>query len=362
MKAAVLEAIGEPLVIEDIDIANPIGREVLVEVKANGLCHSDLHMAENNFGLPLPAILGHELAGIVTAIGPDVTEFAIGDHVVGCLVSHCGKCDRCLTGRQVECRNRLATARTADQGPRLFRGDTSVYQFASLGGFAEQALAHENNLVKVTKDISFEKACLLGCGVITGAGAVVNSARTRVGDTLAVIGCGGVGLSAIQGARLAGALRIIAVDLSPTKLELARKFGATDLVNASEGDPVEQVRELTNGWGVDSAFEVIGLKQTAEQAVGMLSNGGTAYMVGIQRPGTVWEIPAGPLVTPQKGLRGVYMGGTIFKVDIPMYAEYYLQGRFNLDDLVSQTIPLDQVNEGYIELKKGEVARSVVVF
>jgi S-(hydroxymethyl)glutathione dehydrogenase/alcohol dehydrogenase len=362
VKAAVLEAIGEPMVVQDIDIADPIGREVLVEVKANGLCHSDLHMAENNFGLPLPAILGHELAGVVAAIGPDVTEFALGDHVVGCLVSHCGVCDRCQRGRQADCRNRQATSRRPDQGSRLSRGGGPVFQFAGLSGFAEMALAHENNLVKVTKEIAFDKACLLGCGVVTGAGAVVNSAGAGVGDTVAVIGCGGVGLSAIQGARLAGALRVIAVDLQPGKLALAKSFGATDLVNPNDGDPVAQVKELTGGWGVDAAFEIIGLKETAAQALDMVNNGGNAYLVGIQRPGTVMDFAPGAIVTAQKGLKGIYMGSTQFKVDIPMYAEYYLQGRFKLDELVSQTIPLDKVNEGYEDLKKGEVARSVVVF
>jgi len=298
----------------------------------------------------------------VAPIGPTVTGFQVGDHVVGSLISHCGVCERCLAGRSYQCRNRLATARTSDQAPRLSRRGAPVTQVFSLSGFAEQTLVHENNLVRVTKDIPFEKACLLGCGVVTGAGAVINSAQVRVGETVAVIGCGGVGLSAIQGAKLSGALRIIAVDLQPGKLELARKLGATDTVNPADGDPVKQVQELTDGLGVDHAFEIIGLKDTAMQAYGMLATGGTAYLIGIQKPGTVFEMPGGSFLNTQRNLRGVYMGSSNFKVDIPMYAQYYLQGRFNLDDLVSQTISLDQVNEGYQELKKGEVARSVVVF
>jgi S-(hydroxymethyl)glutathione dehydrogenase/alcohol dehydrogenase len=362
MKAAVLEAIGQPMVIDDIEVAAPTGREVLIEVKANGLCHSDLHMAENNFGTVLPAIFGHELAGIVTEVGPLVTQVAVGDHVVGCLVSHCGACEKCLAGRTYECRNRAATARAKGEAPRLSRRGEAVTQGFSLSGFAEQTLVHENNIVKITKDIPFDKACLLGCGVVTGAGAVINSARTRVGDTVAVIGCGGVGLSAIQGARLAGARRIVAVDLQPGKLELALKLGATDVVNPNDGDAIEQVKALTGGYGVDHAFEVIGLKDTAMQAFNMLATGGTAYLIGIQKPGTVFELPGGSFLGSQRALRGVYMGSTNFKVDVPMFADYYLQGRFKLDELVSQTIPLDQVNEGYEELKKGEVARSVVVF
>lgn len=361
MKAAIVEVIGQPMVIDDVDVADPEGREVLIDVKANGLCHSDLHMAENNFGTVLPAIFGHELAGVITAVGPQVTQFSVGDHVVGCLVSHCGACDQCLAGRTYQCGNRPATARSAGQPPRLSRRGEPVTQGFSLAGFAEQALVHENNIVAVTPEISFDKACLLGCGVVTGAGAVINSAQVRVGETVAIIGCGGVGLSAIQGARLAGARRIIALDLQPGKLDLARQLGATDTVNPADGDPVEQVKALTGG-GVNHSFEVIGLKDTAMQAFNMLATGGTAYLIGIQKPGTVFELPGGGFLGTQRSMRGVYMGSTNFKVDIPMFAEYYLQGRFKLDELISQTIPLEQVNEGYAELKRGEVARSVVVF
>jgi S-(hydroxymethyl)glutathione dehydrogenase/alcohol dehydrogenase len=364
MKAAILEAVGESFVIQDIDIAQPVGREVLVDVKASGLCHSDLHIAENDFGFPMPSVLGHEAAGIVTAIGPDVTEFAVGDHVVGCLVGFCGHCDKCAAGKTFQCRNYpAATQRTADEAPRLSRDGVAVTQFSELGGFAEQILAHENNIVKVNDDIPFDKAALLGCGVITGAGAVIHTAGVRVGDTVAVIGCGGVGLSAVQGAAIAGARRIIAIDLQPGKLELAKKFGATDTVNPADGDVLEQIQAITGGDGVDFAFEVIGLKATALQAIQILAKGGGAYLIGMQKPGTVLEIdPMGDLLMNQKRVQGVYMGSSNFKLDIPLYADLYQQGRFNLDDLVSQTIRLEDINEGYDELRKGEVARSVVVF
>ncbi|WP_157155189.1 MULTISPECIES: Zn-dependent alcohol dehydrogenase [unclassified Diaminobutyricimonas] len=364
MKAAVLEAVGEKFVIQDVQIADPIGREVLVQVKASGLCHSDLHVAENDFGFPMPSILGHEIAGIVTAIGPDVTEFALGDHVVGCLVSHCGHCDKCAAGKSYECRNRQETQRTEAQPPRLTRDGTPVVQFSDLGGFAEQVLAHENNIVAVNKDIPFDKAALLGCGVVTGAGAAINTAQVRVGDTVAVIGCGGVGLSALQGAALAGARRVIAIDLQPGKLELAKKFGATDTINPNEvDDVVAAVRAITGGDGVDHAFEVIGLKSTAEQAVQILGTGGGAYLIGMQKPGTRLDIdPMSDLIMGQKSLRGVYMGSTNFKLDIPVYADLYLQGRYNLDDLVAQTIPLEEINEGYDELRKGAIARTVITF
>ncbi|HEV7948912.1 MAG TPA: Zn-dependent alcohol dehydrogenase, partial [Glaciihabitans sp.] len=323
----------------------------------------DLHIAENDFGFPMPSVLGHEIAGVVEAIGPDVSEFAVGDHVVGCLVSHCGHCDKCQSGRSFMCRNASETQRGADQPPRLTRDGAPVTQFSELGGFAEYSLAHENNLVAVSPQIPFDKAALLGCGVVTGAGAVINTAAVRVGDTVAVIGCGGVGLSAIQGAAIAGARRIIAIDLQPAKLELALKFGATDTVNPADGDVVEQVKALTGGDGVNHSFEVIGLKITAMQALQVLAKGGGAYLIGMQKPGTILEIdPFGELLMEQKSIRGVYMGSTNFKLDIPLYADLYLQGRFNLDDLVSQTITLDEINEGYDDLRKGEVARSVITF
>lgn len=363
MKAAVLDSVGSPLVVRDVDIAEPIGLEVLLEVKASGLCHSDLHMMNNPKGFPLAAVLGHEASGVVTAVGPDVTQFAVGDHVVGCLVSHCGRCERCMSGRPYQCRNAAETARAPEQGARLSVEGAPVIQFWSLGAFAEQMLVHENNIVKVDPSIPFEKAALLGCGVVTGAGAVINTAQTQPGDTVAVIGCGGVGLSAVQGAALAGARRVIAIDLVPAKLELAKRFGATDTVNPADGDVIEQVKALTGGRGVDKSFEVIGLSQTAAQAIRMLDTGGSAYLIGLHKPGALLEIDVmSDLLVPQRSVQGVYMGSSNFKQDIPMFADYYLQGRLNLDDLISQTISIEQINEGYEELKAGGVARSVVVF
>jgi S-(hydroxymethyl)glutathione dehydrogenase/alcohol dehydrogenase len=363
MKAAVIDAVGDKFVIQEVQIAQPIGREVLLDVKASGLCHSDLHIAENDFGFPVPSVLGHEIAGIVTAIGPDVTEFALGDHVVGSLIAFCGHCDKCQAGKTFECRNELAVQRTPEQPARITRDGQPIAQMYDLGGFAEQALVHENNLVKVNKQIPFDRAALLGCGVITGAGAAINSARVRVGDTVAVIGCGGIGLNAIQGAAIAGARRIIAIDLQPGKLELAKRFGATDAINPADGDVVEQVRAITGTDGVDHSFEAVGLKSTAEQAVHVLGKGGGAYLIGLINPGTALDIEWwGEMVMQQKSIRGVYMGSTNAKLDIPMYADLYLQGRYNLDDLVSQTIALDDINEGYDALRKGEVARSVIIF
>lgn len=223
---------------------------------------------------------------------------------------------------------------------------------------------HENCVVRVTKDIPFEKACLLGCGVVTGAGAAINTAEVRVGDTVAVIGCGGVGLNAVQGARLAGAHKIIAIDLQPEKLELAKTFGATHTINPNEvDDVVAAVQEITETSGVDHAFEVIGLKPTAEQAIKILGVGGGAYQIGMIPIGKQLEIdPFVDILMQQRKYQGVYMGSTSPKRDIPLYADLYQQGRFNLDDLVSKTIRLEDINAGYAELEGGKIARSVIVF
>ncbi|WP_067672982.1 zinc-binding dehydrogenase [Nocardia miyunensis] len=363
MKAAVISAIGEPFVVrDDLTLDAPLGREILVEVKASGLCHSDIYVAtQAGLGTPVPIVLGHEVSGVVLEIGPDVTEFAVGDHIVACLDGYCGHCDRCLVGETNLCRNYpTGTQRTADQPPRLRLGGEPISQFSEISGFAEQVLLHENNAVKVPVEVPFPQAALLGCGVTTGAGAAINSAGIRVGDNVAVIGCGGVGLNTIQGAALAGARKIIGIDLLPDKLELAKKFGATHVVNPAEQDPVAAVRELTDG-GVDHSFEVIGnIKQTLQQALGMLAPGGTAYVVGAQSPSQIMEISPAELLFNKTALRGVYMGGTNFKRDIPLYAELYLQGRFNLDDLLSRTIGIEDVNKAYEELAKGGIARSVI--
>jgi S-(hydroxymethyl)glutathione dehydrogenase / alcohol dehydrogenase len=358
LKAAVLEEIGAPLVVAEIDIAAPVGREVLVDVRASGLCHTDLHIMQSGRGVDLPLVLGHELAGTVVGVGPAVTEFAVGDRVVGCLVSHCGHCRQCLSGHTYRCAHRQETQRVPGDPPRLSRDGKPVAQGFDLAGFAEQALVHENNLVVIGDGIAFDTACLLGCGVVTGAGSVFNSARVSVGETVAVLGCGGVGLSAVQAARLAGALRVVAVDIHPAKLKLASQLGATDIVDATEGDPVDAVVRLTGG--VDHAFETAGQPATARQAFDMLALGGTAYQIGMQPTGSVLEYPGNSFLVTQRAVRGIGMGSTTFKVDIPMLADYVQQQRFDLDAMVGQRISLDEINDGYRGMLEGSVARTVV--
>lgn len=359
-KAAVVEKRGEPWVIKEVDVADPIGAEVLVRTTASGLCASDLHVAQDDYGFPFPNVLGHELAGVVTQVGPDVTGFKVGDHVVGSLIQYCGACTECLRGHLTLCTNRAATLRSQDQPPRITLDGEPVFQGWGLGAFAEYALVHQNQLAKLEIDVPDAQSAILGCGVITGAGAVINTAGVRPGDSVAVFGAGGVGLNAISGARVAGASQIIAVDLSDEKLELAKRFGATDVVNGGDGDPVERIVELTGG-GVNAAFEVIGLGVTQKQAIKSLARGGCAYFIGMTPPGTTLPVDIQmELLTRSAGMRGVYMGSSNIKHDIPMYAALYKDGRINLDDLVSQEIPIGQINEGYDKMRAGAVARSVI--
>jgi S-(hydroxymethyl)glutathione dehydrogenase/alcohol dehydrogenase len=360
MKAAVLNELNGIFEIEEVQIGKPIGREVLVEVKASGLCHSDLHMSEHDFGVPLPAVFGHELAGIVKEIGPDVREFAVGDHVVGSLIQYCGHCEACLDGRTYQCANPNETLRKAEDGQRLTRDGKPVTAVFGTSGFAELSLVHENQLAKVPDEIPFPQASILGCGCVTGAGAAINTANVRPGDTVAVIGVGGVGLNVVSGARLAGASRIIAIDMNAGKEKLARQFGATDFIDASKGDALEILRNLTDG-GVNHAFEVIGLKATSQQAIKMARLGGGAYLIGLHKVGSSIEVDVlSDLIVRQVSVRGVYMGSSNIKHDIPMYARLYLQGRFNLDDLISKEIKLSEINDAYRELKTGAIARSVI--
>jgi S-(hydroxymethyl)glutathione dehydrogenase/alcohol dehydrogenase len=359
MKAAVFHKPGSPLTIEQVSIGKPGPREVLVRTVAVGMCHSDLHFVDGLYPFPAPVVLGHEAAGIVEAVGCDVHTVKPGDHVVTCLSAFCGHCAHCVTGRLSLCVS-PETKRGPDEAPRLSLAHKPMVQFVNLSAYAEQMLVHENALVAINRDMPLDRAALLGCAVTTGTGAVFNTAKVRPGDTVVVIGCGGIGLSAVNGAALAGASRIIAVDMLDSKLELARTFGATDRVNPKHGDPVQQVLELTRG-GVQHAFECIGLKQTAEQAFGMLARGGTATIIGMLKPGTRLDIDPYALLHERR-IQGSFMGSNRFPVDLPNLVNFYMQGRLKLDQLISQRIRLEQINEGFDELRRGELARSVIVF
>jgi len=357
VRAAVLRTCPGWLEITDVAVDAPLPHEVLVRTAAAGLCHSDLHFMEGKYPATTPLVMGHESAGVVEAVGSDVTYVRPGDHVVTCLSAFCGECEFCLTGRPHLCQT---PGVRAELRPRLSADGTGLGQFAGLGSFAELMLVHERAVVRVTPEIPLDRAALIGCGVTTGLGAVFNTARVAPGATVAVIGCGGIGLNCVQGARLAGAARIIAVDRLDSKLEMALDFGATDVVDASAGDPAAAIVEMTGG-GVEHAFEAIGLAATAEQAFGMLRRGGTATVIGMIPPGEVVRLP-GPALLSEKRIQGSSMGSNRFRLDIPRYVDLYLQGRLKLDELVSARIRLEDVNGGFEALQRGDVARTMIVF
>jgi len=359
MRAALLHEANKPLVIEEIQIDKPERNEVLIRTVASGLCHSDLHFVDGIYPFKPPAVLGHESAGVVEAVGEDVRYVEPGDHVITCLTVFCGRCRSCLSGHPSLCGG-SGTRRAKGAESRLSKDGAPVTQFANLGGFAEQMLVHENAVVKIRKDMPLDRAALIGCGVTTGVGAVIRTAAVETGSDVVVIGCGGVGLSAVNGAALAGANRIIAVDRIAAKLDLARKFGATHTVDASEGDPVAQVQEISGG-GVDYAFEAIGRKDTAEQAWSMLRARGVATVIGMLPMGAKIEIPGMDLLT-EKRLQGSAMGSTQFRLDMPRFVDFYLAGRLQLDELISRRVPLDDVNDAMAALREGHVARQVFTF
>jgi len=360
MKAAVLHEVNKPLEIEDVEVSKPGPREVLIRTKAAGVCHSDLHFQNGSYPHPLPAILGHESAGVVEQVGDMVGYVKPGDHVITCLSAFCGHCEYCLTGHMSLCQE-PELKRGEQDTPRLHKsGGQTVHQFLNLSSYAEQMLVHEHAIAKIRDDMPLDRAALIGCGVTTGVGAVIHTAKVEPGTTVAVIGCGGIGLPAINGADIAGAGRIIAVDMHDSKLELARKFGATDVINAREKDPVGEILEMTGG-GVHYSFEAIGLKETAEQAFNVLRRGGTATVIGMVPVGVNVELHAVNFLFEKK-MQGSNMGSNRFRVDMPRFVEFYLQGKLHLDELISRRIQLEDVNDGLQALETGEIARSVIMF
>lgn len=359
MRAAVLDEARGAVEIRSVQVDKPAPYEILVRTAATGVCHSDLHAVLGDLPWPLPAVLGHEAAGVVEAVGSNVTTVQPGDHVVTCLSAFCGTCSFCLAGRSHLCQKEGLT-RQAGTTPRLTLGAEVVGQFAGIGSFAEQMLVHENATVQVPTELPLEIAALLGCGVTTGLGAVFNSAQVKPGQTVAVIGCGGIGLNTVQGAHLAGAARVIAIDISDDKLRLARDFGATDVVHSSVVDPVEAVLELTNG-GVQHAFEAIGHSATISQAFRMLGRGGTATVIGVPKAGASVEFPAAGLLHERR-IQGSFMGGTSFRAAVPAYAQLYLQGRLKLDELIGGRASLDDLDGIFTNFTSSPSARQVVVF
>jgi S-(hydroxymethyl)glutathione dehydrogenase / alcohol dehydrogenase len=362
MQAAVFRKPHAPLTIEPVDIDKPWGREVLVRTVATGVCHSDLHVVDGQGRWPLdrPIVLGHEGAGVVEAVGADVTTVKPGDHVVACLSGFCGTCAQCLSGHPNLCTGGAVT-RAESAAPRLSQQGEMVRQFIGISSYAERMLLHENSIVTIDPELPLDRAALVGCGVLTGVGAALRSSGMQAGQTVAVFGCGGVGLAIVQGARIGGAVQIIGVDMFDSKLEMAKRVGATHVVNSANEDPVKAIRALTRGAGVDHAFEAVGNAKLVRQAIESLAIRGTATIVGVLPPDATIEFPW-MAIRPECKVQTSRMGSNQFRTDIPRYLEFYRQGRLDLDAMVSKRGKLGDINEAFRAMKAGEVARTVLTF
>ncbi|HEX6220465.1 MAG TPA: Zn-dependent alcohol dehydrogenase [Acidimicrobiia bacterium] len=361
MRAAVMREVGGPLTIEEVEVADPAPFEVSIDVVAAGLCHSDLRFLEGSFEHPLPTVLGHEVAGIVREVGASVTETAPGDHVVTSISVFCGGCALCLAGKTHLCVDKGATRRSPSEPSRLTLDDEPIAQFLDLSGFAQQMLVHESAVVTIGDDVPLDHAAVLGCGVATGLGAVFNTACVEPGDSVAVIGCGGVGLSAVQAARITEASQVVAIDPVPGKLDLARSLGATDTLAAGDPELVSNVIRLADGLGVDHVIEAVGSATTIEQGFAMTRRGGTVTVVGLVPSGSMVRIPTDDLFYERR-LQGSVMGSNDFKADVPRYIEMYRDGRLNLGDMLTKRIRLDQINDGFTSMATGENPRILIEF
>ncbi|MBA2280157.1 MAG: Zn-dependent alcohol dehydrogenase [Actinomycetota bacterium] len=363
-KAAVCRGLNEALTIEDIELEAPRAGEVKVKMGASGVCHSDLSIQNGTLFGSYPIVLGHEGAGVIEEVGEGVDGLAVGDHVVISWVPQCGECFFCQKGQGFLCEAgglAMATGGLLDGSTRFSKDGAPIMQMACSGTFSDTAVIPAIGAVKIPDDIPLEVAALVGCGVLTGVGAATNTASIQAGDTVVVVGCGGVGLNVIQGALIAGATRVIAVDMLANKLELAKQFGATDIVDASAGDPVAQVLALTENRGADVAFEVIGLKQTIEQTVNMTRRGGEAVLVGVPKMEVMLELPAFfGVVLMSKAIKGCWYGSSNVQEDVPKLLGWYREGKLKLDELISRRIGIDDVNDAFRAMEAGEVARTVI--
>ncbi len=369
MKAAVLYEKRRPLVVEELTLEGPREREVLVKLAASGVCHSDLHYIKGEREHPMPVVLGHEGAGIVEEVGPGVTYVRPGDHVVLSFVPSCGRCSYCLNGRQNLCEVRyglrgrlLDGTRRLSKSDRRFRTEyQEINHFNGLSTFGEYAVVPEDSLVLVRKDAPLDKTALIGCGVTTGVGAAIHTAKVQPGSRVVVIGVGGVGLNVVQGAALAGAETIIAVDIRGPKLEHALQFGATHLINAATEEVQARVRDITRGEMADYAFEVIGSTEAINQALGVTRRGGVTVVVGVTPTGAKLTIDP-DFLHQDRVLMGCTYGSCYPRADMPRFIDLYMAGKLKLDELVSRTFSLDEINTAFDVLDKGEVARSLILY
>lgn len=359
MKAAVCRQFGKPLVIEDVNLADPGPGEVRVKIMATAICHSDILYLDGDWGGDLPAIFGHECAGVVEVVGSGVTNAKVGDHVAVTLIRSCGRCRACSRGNPVSCE---ATFALDSKTPLTDSSGKPIVQSLSTAGFAEYVVVHESQIVRVPTSVPFASASLLSCGVITGFGAVTNTARVPAGSHVAVIGTGGVGLNAIQGARVSGAQTIIAIDIVDSKLVAAKSFGATHSINSRTESAKDRVREFTGGRGADYVFVTVGVKSAFDQSYGMLAKGGTVVLVGMPASGVMSEIDPGRMAGSSQNILGSKMGSSRIQVDIPNLVALYEQGRVKLDELVTKTYPIEEINEAIAAVKRGDALRNVIVF
>lgn len=360
MRAAVLYEVGKPLVVEEVELDPPQPREVLVRIAATGVCHSDLHYIKGDLVMPLPAVLGHEAAGIVEAVGRDVASVRPGDHVILLFAPACGRCRYCDSGRPHLCEMRSRVrGRMPDGTSRLHARGQDLSHFTCVSSWADRAVVPESGVLRIDDDLPLTVGALLGCAVTTGVGAVINTARVAPGSTVAVFGLGGVGLNVVQGARIAGAAMIIGVDMLEHRLAAATRFGATHTVDARRGDPVDAIRDLTSG-GADYAFEAIGRALTVRQAVDCLGRGGVAVAVGLPPAREELAVSGVALVLNEKTLRGCFYGSARLRHDIPRLLALYRGGRLLLDELITATFPLERVNDAVATLDRGDGLRSVL--
>lgn len=372
IRAAVLEEVGRPLpyaesrpvVVQEIDLEPPRDGEVLVEIKAAGLCHSDLSVINGDRLRPVPMVLGHESAGIVRAVGPGVERFEPGDRVISVFVPSCGHCGPCRAGRPALCEPGAAanaSGKLLGGGVRLSRGGKPVGHMTGVSCFAEYAVMSQNSLVRAPQDVPMEIAALMGCAVLTGAGAAFNSGDVAPGSKVAVVGLGGVGLAAVMAAKAAGAAMIVAVDRLPAKIEAAKEMGATHGIDASSPTALEEIRDLTGG-GVDAALDFSGSAPALRFAYDATRRGGTTLTAGLPGPKAMLEIPAVSLTAEERVLKGSYLGSGVPSRDIPRFLALHAQGRLPVDKLMTHTLKLDEINEGFDRLHHGEAIRQVIVF
>ena len=371
-KAAVLYEMGlprpftrsNPLKIEELTLDPPGINEVVVKIKAVGLCHSDLSVIDGNRPIPLPMILGHEAAGEVIELGSGVKKLEIGDHVVFTFLPSCGSCNYCQTGRAALCgpgAKANADGTLLDGHQRIHKKESYYYHHLGVSGFAEYSVASVDSLVKIEPDIPFEIAALFGCAVMTGVGAVVNTAALKFGETILVVGLGGVGLSAILGARAAGATQIIAADLNPDKRALALSLGANHSIDTAKSDALEELMDITGG-GVDKSVEFAGAIPALEFAFQATKRGGTTVTAALPHPNARLQLSPVMLVSQEKSLKGSYLGSCVPTRDIPAYINLYKSGRLPIEKLITHKLSLDQINEGFERLAKGNAIRQVILF